>query len=83
MSWPQACITPTSAPTSSFTFFVEAYASCVFSTTGNASMSVRIINRGPGPFSRMPTTPYPPMPVVTLQPTAHGAVARVSAVCCS
>ena len=43
MSWPQACITPTSAPVSSFAFFVEAYASCVFSTTGRPSMSVRII----------------------------------------
>ena len=41
MSWPQACITPTSVPLSSFVRTVLAYARPVISSTGSASSSVR------------------------------------------
>ena len=64
-SCPQACITGTSTPASSFATTRLAYGSPVFSSTGSASMSARISTVGPLPFFITATTPKPPTLSVT------------------
>lgn len=64
-SWPQACITGCSRPSSSVTVAVEAYGRPVRSRTGRASMSARAMTTGPSPLARTPITPVPPTPSVT------------------
>ncbi len=65
MSWPQACITGTSAPREFVARPVLAYGKPVCSSTGSPSMSARSSTVGPAPFESTPTTPVPPTPVVT------------------
>ena len=43
-------------------------------------MSLRIITAGPGPFSRIPTTPCPPIPVWTTRPDLLSSAAILAAV---
>ena len=64
-SWPQACITPTSAPRQCAVTF-EAKGRPVSSFTGSASMSARSATTGPGlPPVRTATTPVMPTSVRT------------------
>ena len=79
-SWPQACITGTVAPELSFVVILLAYGRPVFSSTGSASRSVRIITVGPAPFLSSPTTPVPAIPVVTSNPSARSRSASLAAV---
>ena len=65
MSWPQACMTGTSAPRASCACPVLAYGRPVCSSTGSPSMSARSSTVGPSPLASTPTTPVPPTPVVT------------------
>jgi hypothetical protein len=64
-SWPQACITGTGCPAAFFAVTRLAKGAPVFSSTGNASSSVRSMTVGPAPLRSSPTTPVPPTPVVT------------------
>ena len=64
-SWPQACMTGTTLPASSFAVAWLAYGSPVFSATGRASMSARRRSVGPLPFFITATTPKPPTWSVT------------------
>jgi hypothetical protein len=54
-----------------------ANARLVFSRTGSASISVRSITVGPGPFFRIATTPVPPTPVVTSKPSLLGELGQL------
>ncbi len=82
-SWPQACITPTSRPSSSFARAALAYGRPVASVTGSASMSVRTRSVGPAPLRRTPTTPHPPTRSVTSNPALRSSAAIRADVRCS
>jgi len=46
-------------------------------------MSVRTRTTGPGPFSRIPTTPSLPTPLVTWAPACFSSAATLAEVCTS
>ena len=79
-SCPQACITGTVFPVASVVVTCDAYGRPVFSSTGNASSSVRRSTVGPLPFFNTPTTPVPPTPVVTSYPSLRSSSAIFTAV---
>ena len=80
VSWPQACITPDSMPSSVVARTFEAKGKPVCSTTGRPSISARIITTGPGPFLSTATTPVPPTFSVTSKPKALARLASLAAV---
>lgn len=79
-SCPHACIVGTVLPRSSVVVRLLANANPVASFTGSASKSVRTNTVGPSPFFKTPTTPCPPMPVLTLNPIFSNSAANVFAV---
>ena len=80
MSWPQACITPTSCPLYvARTVDLNGRSTC--SVTGSASMSARSATTGPGRAPRRtPTTPVRPTPVRTSRPSRVSSAATRAAV---
>ncbi len=68
LSWPQACMTPTSCPLYSVRT-LDAKGRSTISVTGRASMSERNATVGPGrPPRSSPTTPVWAIPVRTSIP---------------
>ena len=80
LSWPQACITPTSCPLyCARTRLLNGRSTC--SVTGSPSMSARSATTGPGrPPLSTPTTPVPPTPVRTSMPSDRRCSATNAAV---
>ena len=80
LSWPHACITPTSWPFH-FAFAVDLNGRSPCSVTGSASMSERSATTGPGlPPRSTPTTPVLATPVVTSKPSFRSSSAMIFAV---
>ncbi len=79
VSWPQACITPVSMPSSVVARTFEAKGRPVCSTTGSPSMSARISSTGPAPLRSTATTPVPPTFSVTSNPALRASAASLAA----